>query len=197
MNLKNEMIILSMQKKINKKKLIKRNDVKELINNISQNNVNIEDHFVNISHNTFFDFLYLIDSTILSILTKTSIPISLQDKLMEFLDYLEDLFEKTTFELMILENEIEEIDASIDKEMDYHKFSKKIKKIKREIEKNIVRINHSLALVWKTNNDKLIKICCHQKTCWEKYLKYIIGDEKKNKQSASGLYARLEAKLNS
>lgn len=206
MNSNDEMFVLTKQhhldiiiERIENNEFDEKIDVELLIEIIlSGKLLKVTSFFEKISDKLFFDFLYKVDPYSLKMFSTEYATIGLQDKLMAFLDILEDLLEMLTLKLLLLEAEIEEIDpkSKMSNQKINTKFSKKINKFKNEINAILIRINNGLLLVWKTNNNDLIRMCCYQKTCWEKYSKFIIGHKKKGRQSVSGLYARLEYKLN-
>ncbi|MEC7839594.1 MAG: hypothetical protein VX777_06110 [Chlamydiota bacterium] len=151
---------------------------------------------VGMEHQVFCKLLDIIDSEQLGILLQESSTEPLQHQITLFSHEVIYQLEVMTQTLRSLEQEIEAFEVSSISHHTIEDFHQKIGAIGSEVKATIHRINNALAMAWNTTREDLIDSLSFQKECWQKYDALVIGIPEYEEMPASGLYARLEERLN-
>ncbi len=144
----------------------------------------------------FLDVLLLIDRELLAILQQEGGTEPLQHQLNIFVHEVTYYLEVLTQKLRQLEIAIDAINPKALTHKDIEEVHHQINIFAKSITDTITQISSALALAWNSNREDLIDALSFQKECWQKYDTLVIGTPRFETGPASGLYARLEDRLN-
>lgn len=151
---------------------------------------------VGMDFKVFTDVLLNIPEELLTHLQEEGCTEPLQHQLTLFCHELIQELEHLSNNLIQLESQIDEFDMAKITQQSMLSTHQDIKKWEVFANNNIKRIKNALAIAWNTSRPDIIDTLSFQKESWLKYNTLVIGHQREYDKPASGLYARLESRLN-
>lgn len=152
---------------------------------------------VGMPHSTFVEVLLHIPEDLLQNLHEESGTEPLQHQLTLVNHDLTQDIEDFSVKAYNLESDINEISPEHITHQIIDSIHHEINELKLHIHQNLALIQTALSIAWNSSRTDLIDVLSFQKESWQRYDIRLIGHPREYNTSATGIYAKLEDRLNS